>query len=74
MIDSFAIPVERHEAGYRPTHSYRVEDCYIWRTNRASYGYESANQWRLRVNKGFTNHPTLKAARIEASRIMGVIE
>lgn len=67
-MSPLAIPVERHEAGYRPTYSYRVEDCYIWRDPK----WHTSEKWQLRINNTFTTHRTLRAARIEAARQMGI--
>lgn len=68
------VPVERYEDGYIPQWGYRTEDCYIWREkgNHPTMRHVSGGPWKLRVNGTYTGHQTLKSARIEASRQLGV--
>ena len=72
------VPVQRHEDGYIPEWQYRTEDCYMWleRGNHPAMRDVEGGPWKLRVTTGrhdrFSGHPTLKAARIEASRLLGV--
>lgn len=69
------VPVERHEDGYIPKWVWRTEDCYMWRErgNHPAMRDVPGGPWMLRVNKTFTGHRTLREARIEASRRLGVM-
>lgn len=70
------VPVERFEAGYKPTYIWRTEDCYIWHNAKPGMPRSivdvEGGPWILRVNETFSGHRTLYEARIEASRRLGV--
>lgn len=76
-MSTLPVPVERCEDGYRPLHEYRFEDCYIWHNRkpgkpRSIVPVGQSGPWILRINNNFSAHPTLKAARIDAARQMGL--
>ena len=62
------IRVERHQNGYIPVWIDRVEDCFIWRQD----DWHTGRKWQCRVNQTFTTHYTLRDAKIEAARAMGL--
>lgn len=66
------VPVEPYQDGYQPKYAYRTLDCHIWHDT----SFPRSKRWRLRVQRGagdtFSNHPTLRAARITASIKLGV--
>lgn len=74
------VPVERCEDGYKPKWIWRTEDCFIWNNRRPGmprYDVDnSGGPWVLRVTlynvDRFSSHRTLREARIEASRLLGV--
>lgn len=72
------VPVERFEDGYIPKWVWRTEDCYMWREtgNHPAMRDVPGGPWMLRVMlhgvDRFSGHRTLRAARVEASRLLGV--
>lgn len=69
------IKVTRYQDGYIPVWADRVEDCYIWKSIPRPAPLDRMvrqRPWNLRVNESFSVHRTLREARIEAARVMGI--
>lgn len=74
--DLAPVPVERYEAGYVPRWEFRTIDAYIWRDRRHPAMREHPGEsWCLRTGDAanlFTTHRTLRDARVEATRRLGL--